>query len=180
MPKKPKINFQTPVGVAKYPHLNKPDTAFDSEGKYKAELLVSQDEAKPLIKLIEDAAVAEHGSANYRVPYQTDEETGEVAFKLQSKYQPKFYDTAGQLVPEGKEPRIGGGSRLRLKGYLNVYKVSGQAGVSIQLTSCQIVEAMQGMNGAGFDALEEGGFTIDTSAIDAPFEAIENSDNFDF
>ena len=55
MPKKPKINFQTPVGVAKYPHLNKPDTAFDAEGKYKAELLVSQDEAKPLIKLIEDA-----------------------------------------------------------------------------------------------------------------------------
>jgi len=169
MPKKPKINFQTPVGVAKYPHLNKPDTAFDAEGKYKAELLVSQDEAKPLIKLIEDAAKEEHGSANYRVPYQTDDETGEVAFKLQSKYQPKFYDTAGQLVPEGKEPRIGGGSRLRLKGYLNVYKVSGQAGVSIQLTSCQIVEAMQGMNGAGFYALEEGGVTIDTSAIDSPF-----------
>ena len=180
MAKKQKINFQTPTGVAKYPHLNKPDTAFDSEGKYKSELLLSPEEAKPLIKIIEDAAKEEHGKAHYRVPYQVDEETGEVAFKLQSKYQPKFYDTAGQLVPEGREPRLGGGSRLRLKGYLNVYKVSGQAGVSIQLTACQIVEAVQGMNGSGFDAIEEGGFTVDASVIDEPFTPTGNADNFDF
>lgn len=180
MAKKQKILFQTPIGVAKYPHLNEPDTAFDSEGKYKTELLVSQKDAKPLIKIIEDAAKAEHGSANCRFPYQKDEETGEVAFKLQSKYQPKFFDTMGQLVPEGKEPRIGGGSRLRLKGTLNVYKVSGQAGVSIQLASCQIVEASQGMNGQGFDAIEEGGFTIDTSAVDGSFGTPQDADNFDF
>ena len=84
MAKKQKINFQTPTGVAKYPHLLKPDTAFDSEGKYKSELLLSQEDAKPLIKIIEDAAKEEHGKAHYRVPYMTDEETGEVAFKLQS------------------------------------------------------------------------------------------------
>ena len=180
MPKKQKINFQTPTGVAKYPHLLKPDTAFDSEGKYKSELLLSQEDAKPLIKIIEDAAKEEHGKSNYRVPYMTDEETGEVAFKLQSKYMPEFYDTAGQKVPTNALPQIGGGSRLRLKGFLNVYKVSGQAGVSITLQAVQIVEAIQGMNGTGFGAIEGGGFTVDTSAIDAPFAPTENADNFDF
>jgi hypothetical protein len=180
MAKKPKINFVTPIGVAKYPHLNKPDTAFDSEGKYKTELLLSAEDAKPLIKKIEDAAKAEHGSAHYRVPYVKDEETGEVAFKLQSKFQPDFFDTAGQVVPVNKLPKIGGGSRLKLKGYLNVYKVSGSAGVAITLQGCQIVEATQGMNGSGFDAIEEGGFTVDVSAIDESFEPIGNEDNFDF
>jgi len=180
MPKKQKINFQTPTGVAKYPHLLKPDTAFDTEGKYKSELLLSPEDAKPLIKIIEDAAKEEHGKSNYRVPYQVEEETGEVAFKLQSKYMPEFYDTAGQKVPTNALPQIGGGSRLRLKGFLNVYKVSGQAGVAITLQAVQIVEAVQGLNGTGFGAIEEGGFTVDTSAMDAPFAPTGNADNFDF
>ena len=34
------IPFKTPKGRAKYPHLNKPDTAFDKDNpKYKTELL---------------------------------------------------------------------------------------------------------------------------------------------
>tara|TARA_R110002153_G_scaffold328_1_gene1595 strand:- start:151 stop:687 length:537 start_codon:yes stop_codon:yes gene_type:complete len=176
---KQKINFQTPIGVAKYPHLNKPDTAFDAEGKYKTEILLSADEAVPYIKLIEDAAKAEHGSAQYRVPYTKDPETGEVAFKLQSKFQPEFFDTAGEVVPVQKLPKIGGGSRLRLKGFLNVYKVSGSAGVSITLQGCQIVEATQGMNGSTFDAIEGGGFTIASQEANLPFEPT-NADDFDF
>jgi hypothetical protein len=52
--------------------------------------------------------------------------------------------------------------------------------VSITLQAVQIVEAIQGMNGTGFGAIEEGGFTIDTSAVDAPFAPTGNADNFDF
>lgn len=180
MAKKPKIKFQTPVGVAKYPHLNRPDTAFDAEGKYKTELILSPEDAKPLIKIIEDAAKEEHGKAHYRVPYTVDEETGEVAFKLQSKYEPLFFDSAGQLVPQNALPQLGGGSRIALKGFLNVYKVSGTCGVAITLRSVQIVEASQGMNGEGFDAIDGGGFTVDTSVADDPFESTGGEDNFDF
>ena len=33
-------------GEAKYPHLNKPDTAFSAEGIYQVKLIVSKEEAK--------------------------------------------------------------------------------------------------------------------------------------
>jgi hypothetical protein len=173
MAKIQKINFQTPIGVAKYPHLLKPDTAFDSEGKYKTELILPLSDATPLMKIINDAAKEEHGKSNYRVPYVKDEETGEVAFKFQSKFMPDFYDTSGQVVPPQQLPKIGGGSRLKLKGFLNVYQVSGSAGVAITLQAVQIVEAMQGMNGTGFGAIEGGGFTIDPNHSDNDMPAYD-------
>ena len=52
--------------------------------------------------------------------------------------------------------------------------------MAITLQAVQIVEAVQGMNVTGFGAIEEGGFTVDTSAMDAPFAPTGNADNFDF
>lgn len=175
--KNKRINFKTPIGTAKYPHLNRPDTAFDAEGKYKTEIVLSSAVARPLIDLIESSFEAEYGKGHHRVPYKIDEETGDVSFKAQSKYQPKFADSTGQLVPPEKAPNIGGGSRLCISGFLNVYDVSGTKGVSITLQDVQIVEAAMGTVGS-FDAVD-GGFTMD-SAMDTMPAAANDNDNFDF
>jgi hypothetical protein len=178
-----KINFNTPLGTAKYPHLNKPDTAFDVEGKYKLELMFSASEAKPMMELINNSAKAEFGKSQYRVPYSVDDETGDVAFKASSKYQPAFVDTIGNPVPVNGLPKMGGGSKLKMQAYLNVYTVSGSKGVSITLQAIQIVEAVQGMNGAPTFEVVEGGFTVDPSAVyvdEGGQEDIRGADNFDF
>ena len=41
-------------GVARYPHLNKPDTEFNAEGIYQVKLLVNKEEAQEDIKIIDD------------------------------------------------------------------------------------------------------------------------------
>ena len=66
--------FTTPAGNAKYPHLNSPDTAFDTDNpKYKTEILMSEDEAAPLITQIKAAAAeAFCATAKFRMPVNKD------------------------------------------------------------------------------------------------------------
>ena len=178
------IKFISPVGRAKYPHLNKPDTAFDTANpKYKTEIVMSKDDATPLVKMIKDAAAEEFGNKNnIRMPYTVDEETGEVSFKMQSKYEPKFYDTQGQVITPSALPNIGGGSQLRGGGILNLYTVSGSSGVGLMLDKIQVVEvSTYGGDDEGFDAIE-GGFTVD-AAMDVTSDSVKTDvtkDDFDF
>lgn len=179
-----KIQFLTNVGRAKYPHLNKPDTAFNTDNpKYKTELVMSQDDAKPLVAKIKEAAAEEFGAKkNIRLPYTVDEETGEVSFKVQSRYQPKFYDTKGQVIAPNALPNIGGGSQLRGGGILNLYTVTGTSGVGLMLDKIQVVEVVGfGGDETGFDEIE-GSFVLDAS-MEATSDTLKTDvtkDDFDF
>jgi len=159
------IPFKTAVGTAKYPHLNKPDAAFDKDNpKYKTELLMTSKEAEPLIKMMREAAADNFGNKkNIKFAFSKDEETGEVSFKVQSKYQPKYYDTNGQVIAPAKLPRVSGGSKLKAAGILNIYSVSGTNGVGLLLDRVQLVKVVEGFSGdgEGFDAVEDGDFSID-------------------
>ena len=179
-----KIQFLTNVGRAKYPHLNKPDTAFNTDNpKYKTELVMSQEDAKPLVAKIKEAAAEEFGAKkNIRLPYSVDEETGEVSFKVQSKYQPKFYDTKGQVIAPSALPNIGGGSQLRGGGILNLYTVTGTSGVGLMLDKIQVVEVVGfGGDETGFDEIE-GSFVVDASmgATSDNLKTDVTKDDFDF
>lgn len=179
------IKFISSVGRAKYPHLNKPDTAFNADNpKYKTEIVMSKDDAKDLVTKIKEAAAEEFGGKkNIRMPYTVDEETGEVSFKMQSKYEPKFYDTQGQVIAPSSLPNIGGGSQLKGGGILNLYTVSGSSGVSLMLDKIQVVEVSTfGGDDEGFDAIEGGGFTVDAS-MDVTSDKVKTdvtADDFDF
>ena len=182
----PKVTkFTSPVGRAKYPHLNKPDTAFDTANpKYKTELVVSHDDAQPLINVIKEAATKEFGNKSVRLPFNVDEETGDISFKVQSKYQPKFYDTAGEVIKPSALPNIGGGSQLRGGGILNLYTVSGSSGVGLMLDKVQVVDVVGfGGDEEGFDAVE-GSFTVsdvaDERFTDDDLEADVIQDDIDF
>jgi len=157
--------FTTPAGNAKYPHLNSPDTAFDTDNpKYKTEILMSEDEAAPLIAQIKAAAAEAFGAnANYRMPVTKDEETGQVSIKAQSKYQPKFYDAQGQVIVPSALPKIGGGSTVKMGGVLNLYTVSGSKGVKMMLDKVQVIDVVNGFGGddGGFEAVDGGSFTVE-------------------
>jgi hypothetical protein len=159
------IPFKTPKGRAKYPHLNKPDAAFDKDNpKYKTELLMTEKEAEPLIKMMREAAADNFGNKkNIKFAFSKDEETGNVSFKVQSKYQPKYYDSQGQVIPPAKLPRVSGGSELKAAGILNIYSVSGTNGVGLLLDRVQICKVVEGFSGdgEGFDADEDGDFSVD-------------------
>jgi hypothetical protein len=48
------ITFTTPKGIAQYPWLSKPDTKFSEEGDYKVNLILSKEEAIPILKQINE------------------------------------------------------------------------------------------------------------------------------
>ena len=106
----------TPIGRAKYVWLNKPDTKFGQE-KYKTQLLIDPEEAKPLIKALQDTAVAEFGdkASEAKLGFTTDVDTGEIDLKTATKYEPKFFDSQGQPIPKASLPELFGGSRLALR-----------------------------------------------------------------
>ena len=137
-----KIRYQTPLGRAKFPHLSSPDTAFDTVSpKFKVEILMSAEDAAPLVKKIKEECALVHGKANYRTPINVDDETGEVSFKVQSKYMPIFIDSTGAVIDcedPANIPNIGGGSEIRAGGTLNIYEVSGTKGVALMLNTIQI------------------------------------------
>jgi hypothetical protein len=150
--------FTTPKGVAQYPWLNIADTQYDAAGKYKSNLRVKAAEAQELMAQIKDAAKEEFGdkAKTARMPFKTDEETGEVVFTSSSKFQPKFVDSTGKLIPEGKEPQIFGGSQLKLAGSFYCYSNGPNHGVTLQLAGVQIIELAPAKT-IQFEA-EEGGF----------------------
>ena len=173
--------FTTPAGHAKYPHLNTPDTAFDTDNpKYKTEILMSEDEAAPLVAQIKAAAQEAFGvNAKFRMPVTKDEETGQVSIKAQSKYQPKFYDAQGQVITPTALPKIGGGSTVKMGGVLNLYTVSGSKGVSLMLDKVQVIDVVNGFGGddGGFEAVDGGSFTVDHfEEVTPSTQAVVNGD----
>lgn len=171
-----KTKFTTPKGIARYVWLQpgRPDTAFDTEGKYKVQLRMAEKEAMPIMELI-----AETKAANFKpkdkchLPYERDEETGEIIFKLQSKYQPKYVDSSGSPIPENKVPAMYGGSELKAKGHLDPYG----SGISMRLSAVQVINPVGGEGGDGdFDAVD-GGYVAEGASNGS---TKEDDDDYDF
>ena len=177
-----RVAFQTEVGTAHYPWLNKPDTKFDKEnGVYKTGLIMSKEDAAPMMEACHDLAKEELGKkiSKAKFPWDQDEETGEIIWKAKTKLIPKFYDTTGQYIDESQRPMVPGGSKLRLKGTFLTYDKGSNCGVTMQINGVQIVDLSAG--GSGFDAIE-GSFVA--SSVPAKEETTDNGkeeeDNFDF
>jgi len=169
-----KPTFMTSKGVSVYPWLNRPDTQFDAEGVYKCQLKMSPDAAKEVVEKVRTAANDEFGkeASNIKMPFKTDAETGEIVFTAKSKYQPKFVDAEGQVIPEAKAPNIFGGSTLKLSGNISTYDVGANKGVSLQLGHVQIIDLVEGSGSNPFGK-EEGGFVMSKDS-----EA--SNDNYNF
>lgn len=177
-----KVNFQTPLGRARYAWLTKPDTAFNKEGEYKTQLLVTASEAEGLKDILIHAAqnFFGGGASSARLPMTQDEETGDIIFKMKSKFEPKFYDSQGNIITEGNVPPLFSGSQIRVGGVITHYdgKTTGK-GLTLNINKVQIVEAVSSSpDGGGFDAVEGGFVAGEQDTFDAaPQVEANNTDN---
>jgi hypothetical protein len=159
-----KNKFVSPAGIAQYPWLQpgRPDTAFDPEGKYKVELRLAPGGAKHITDLIERTRAENFGANdNVHYPFKIEEDTGEYSFKMQSKYQPKYYDAKGNPIPIEQVPPMFSGSELRASGQIDAYTNGVKKGISLRLAAIQIINPVSGGTGdhAGdFDSVE--GFEV--------------------
>ena len=159
-----KAKFVSPAGTAQYPWLQpgRPDTAFDAEGKYKLSLRLAPNDAKHMTNLI-DSVKGENFGAKDKVhqPFKVDDETGEYLFKIQSKYQPKYYDAKGNPIPLDQVPSMFSGTELRASGQVDAYTNGAKKGISLRLAAVQVINPVSGgsTDGAGdFDAVD--GFEV--------------------
>ena len=176
-----RVAFQTSVGTAQYPWLNKPDTKFDEEGVYKTGLIMSQEDASAMMEEVQELAKEFLGKkiSKARFPWDQDEDTGEIIWKAKTKLPPKFFDTTGQYLDETQRPLVPGGSKIRLKGTFLPYDKGANCGVSMQINSVQIVDLSSGSG--GFDAIEGSFVASSAPAKEEPTSnGKEEEDNFDF
>ena len=174
--------FTTPKGVAYFPYISQPDTKFDEAGVYKVNLCIPKAGAEPIIKLINSEIISgikeivEKSKKEVKqapVPYYdevddtTGEPTGNVVIKFKSKaaYKPAVFDSKGNMMTSHN---IYGGSTLKVNGSISFYSSpSIGAGVTLRLRAVQIIEYVEGADGAtkfGFDS--EDGFTVDGLAAE--------------
>lgn len=161
----------TPIGVAVYPHLTRPDTKFNPQGEYKTKLRVAFDDARELIERLEkirDEAYAQLDPVKRKklklAPVceteldEEGEETGFVIFaaKMKAKVipadggkpweqRPKLWDAKNnELNPE--DINIWGGSKIRLSCEVVPFEMqqAKQFGVTLRLKQVQIIELVEG------------------------------------
>lgn len=168
--RKPLPKYNTPIGVARYPHLNKPDTRFDDDGVYKCDLIVPEEDAAELIEYLEglrderfeelDAKKKkQYSKAPVCEPELDDEgeETGNVIFKTKLNAvgrndkgeewsnEPKLFDSFGNPV-DRDAVQIWSGSKLIIAGVVRTYAMGStkSVGVSLKCDGVQIVELVTG------------------------------------
>ena len=171
-------NIVTPKGTLVYPHLNKADTKFDKDGVWRANLRIPKDDAKDLVKIIDDQiktnAANENAKRNKEVkvanpPYSDDGEGNYVFnFKLKASgirqtgekwnQKPILYDAKGNVFKPAAI--IWGGSEAKVAFKPSSYFVpSIGAGVSLRLQAVQILNLITGSNDASsYGFKQEEGF----------------------
>ena len=160
----------TPTGVALYPWLSKPDTKFSTEGEFKVNLVLSAEEAKPLVETINEVFslnVQEEMKKQKKKdlktanpPYQDEldddgKATGKVIFKFKSKamYKPAVFDAQGNAMVESN---IWGGSEIKVNASVSPYFTpTVGAGVALRLRAVQVITLVEGSEGAGRFGFEE-------------------------
>jgi hypothetical protein len=195
--------FVSPKGLAKYPHLNAPDTKWKADGEYTTKLILKADDestkkfiaqldqqysdALVKVKEEEDLKKVKEGPR----PYSLDEEEGvyEVKFKQAAIIRPKGKDPISmsvalfdaKCVPLKKDVRIGGGSTIRVTYEPRAYytKLAG-AGLTLQLKAVQVIDLQQySANAESFMFEEEDGFSSTETAAPPADEPAAETNNED-
>ena len=178
----------TPAGIARYPHLNRPDKKFSEVGEFKVNLELSSDEAEPFIKQIE-GIFAEFLAAKktelkkdklklHAAPWE--ENDGVTMLKLRVKAvgknkegeefsrAPKLFNASGEVITDN----IGGGSKLKAAVVPYCwYTASLGAGITLQPKAVQVLDLVTWGDGGsasayGFDVVEAPRASVKTGTDD--------------
>ena len=156
---KKKLLFTTPKGIAMYPWLNKADFQFDSAGQFKVNIRLPKADAKQMMDDCREAANDAFGdkAKQTKMPWKTDEDTGDVIFVTKSKFRPNAMDSTGQLISDNNVPPIHGGSVLKAAGTMYPYTVKRQRRCLVTVSRCPNHRTSGRLRAVSFEA-EEGGF----------------------
>ena len=166
----------TPVGIARYPSLNRPDTKFDDVGVFKVNLEMSTEDAEPFLKQIE-ALFSEFVADKKRelkkdklklhaAPWEENDGLTQLKLKVKAmgkskegetfSRQPKLFGADGQPL----EANVGGGSKIKVAVVPYCwYTASLGAGITLQPKAVQVLELVTWGDGGsasayGFDVSE--------------------------
>lgn len=148
--------FTTPAGIARYPWISSPDTKFNTKGEYKVQLVLSKDDARPVIDLIDRIYIENlefqrnrQGKMDIKealLPYKNELDingnaTGRIIirFKSTEAYKPLLFDDQGKRIFDKK---IVSGSEIRIHSHVTPYysKLIG-AGVVLRIRAVQIINS---------------------------------------
>uniref|UniRef100_A0A6M3JLM1 Single-stranded DNA-binding protein n=1 Tax=viral metagenome TaxID=1070528 RepID=A0A6M3JLM1_9ZZZZ len=139
--------FTSCEGIARYPYLSRPDTKFDTEGKYKVDLELHPDvqEAKDFLAKLKGRLSKEFP----KPPYAALPEGNKFVVRFASSYKPKMFDVYGKRFPE--DVIIGAGSVIRVAYTENFYKGFG-GGINLYLQAVQVINLVEyeGRDASGF------------------------------
>ena len=188
------LRLESPVGIAVYPALSRPDTKFDELGIWKADLAVPLAEAEALMAQLSDIHKKHTGKAakkseNTMWYLETDdqgEETGNVVFKIRVKNRlnkkgevwnrrPKLFDAA--LKPIDVNPW--GGTEMVVSFDVYEWDAGGKKGVSLQPVGVPILNLKtgSGASGASMGFKARDGYTAPDEAGDAGLTGGEGADD---
>lgn len=193
------IKITLPKGIARFPSLHRPDTKFNENGVYKANVAVPAEEAEATMQKLQAIAKAELGKAlaksdNSLWKYEIDDngdETGMVMFKCSVKNivkkdgelwdrKPVQFDAQLNKVSEV----IFGGSELAVACDVRVWEFSGKKGISLQPTAVQIIKLVGPSGGDddhGFAAVDDGFVATSDAPSFAPVADEETTaEDYDF
>ena len=150
-------------GEANFPHLNTPDTEFNSEGVYQVKLVMDKETAQDDIKIINNVIAEELKKQNQLHPNKTDKfikaplpykilEDGRIQFHFKTKFKPKLVDHN----LDDLDKNIWGGSIIRVNYKPVGYYVAGTGlGCTLRLVAVQVKKLVEGNTAVqGFDKVE--------------------------
>lgn len=174
-----KAKFKTPKGTAVWPWFSVPDTRYNADGVYKTDLILSKEEAKPLMAKAKEIYIEEFGekaTSSAHWPFKFDEENGGVVFRAKSSKKPVLYDGKGSVINDTLN--VGTGSVIKLAGVMSTYDAGGNKGVTMYLNAAQIIK-LEEFGGESFEA-EDDAYVHAATDAEPEQASDDSSDNFDF
>lgn len=182
------LKLTTPQGVALWPKLAEPDTTFKEEGEYSVNLVLTEEDATPIIekakahldkfiaaqaKLLGKKTIAKANTTPWREDEdrETKEPTGNIRLNIKMKastitklgkkidFTPAVFDKYGKPT----DASFGSGSLIRVNFEVNPwYSPALGAGVQFRLVAVQVLEAR--------------GHSKPTNAAECGFDVVESAD----
>lgn len=181
----------SPIGIARYPWLNKPDVKFNADGLFKVELVLSGEEAQAFKALIDKAAEEAHAEYTAEMTagdrkkwslytlYEVEEDeagnpTGDIHFHFKQNAVIKLRDGETKPISIGlydsrDEPttaQVYGGSTIRVlyKTRLIPMTASKQVGVRLDFLKVQVIKLATRDSGQGGFGSVDGGYVDEGDA----------------
>ena len=182
-------------GIAVYPHLNKADTKFVSQGEFKTGVRVAEADAAPIMKKLAAAfqehtgkKINKHATNLWKIGEDDNgEPDGTIVFQTKVKNvnmkdgtlwdrKPQQFDSQAQPI----DVMIYGGSEIVVAAEIYAWDAGTSKGISLQPRAVQVLKLVENTATNTDFGVVEGGFIAEKA--EASFDPVEDAegDDFDF